>query len=100
MKRFWLAPAMLAAAVVYAGFDSESGLRTWWELRGALAEARGRIEDRQREMAALDAAARELDGEGDSFAMEEAIRVDLGLSRPDETIVLFDDPPGPSGRNP
>lgn len=98
MKRFWLAPALLAGAVLYAGLDPESGLRTWWQLRGALEQARARIDERQREMEALAAAARDLDG--DTFAMEEAIRVDLGLARPDETIVLFADEDDSSGRNP
>lgn len=98
VKRFWLAPALLAGAVLYAGLDPESGLRTWWQLRGALEQARARIDERQREMEALAAAARDLDG--DTFAMEEAIRVDLGLARPDETIVLFADEDDSSGRNP
>lgn len=98
MKRFWLAPALLAGAVLYAGLDPGSGLSTWWQLRGALGEARARIDQRQQEIDALAAAARDLDG--DTFAMEEAIRVDLGLARPDETIVLFAEEGEPSRRNP
>ena len=98
MKRFWLAPALLAGAVLYAGFDPESGLRTWWQLQRELEAARARIVEREAEIEALSAAARDLDG--DAFAMESAIRVDLGLSRPGEVIVLFTSADPSSDRNP
>lgn len=86
---------MLAAAILYAGLASDAGLQTWWQLRGELDAARERIAEREREMASLVTAARDLDGE--PFAMEEAIRVDLGLARPDETIVLFVENEGAEG---
>jgi cell division protein FtsB len=90
VRRFWLAPAMLAGAFLYAGLDADSGLRTWWQLRQELAASRARVGVAEAEIARLSAAARELDG--DPFAMESAIREDLGLARPGETIVLFAGP--------
>jgi len=78
---------MLVGAVVYAGLDPDSGLRTWWQLRGELAASRGRIEALEGEITRLSEAARDLDG--DPHAMERAIREDLGLARPGEIIVLF-----------
>jgi len=90
VRRFWLAPVLLAGAILYAGLDRDSGLRTWWQLRQELAASRERIGAREAEIARLTEAARDLDG--DPFAMESAIRVDLGLARPGETIVLFTGP--------
>jgi cell division protein FtsB len=86
---------MLAGAILYAGLDPDSGLRTWWQLRQELAASRERIAAREAEIARLAEAARDL--HGDPFAMESAIRVDLGLARPGETIVLFaeSDPSSP-----
>jgi cell division protein FtsB len=98
LRRFWLAPAMLAGAILYAGIDPGSGLRTWWQLRGELRESRQRAEHARVEIDRLEGAARRLDG--DPFAMEEAIREDLGLARPGETVVLFDREGGSSARNP
>jgi len=89
---------MLVVAVLFAGIDPDSGLRTWWQLRRERAESLERIEARRAEIARLEAASREL--HGDAFAMERAIRADLGLARPEETIVLFAGPETSSPRNP
>jgi len=89
---------MLAGAVLYAGIDPGSGLRTWWQLRGELRESQQRAERARAEIDRLERAAQRL--HGDSFAMEEAIRVDLGLARPGETVVLFSAGDGSSARNP
>jgi cell division protein FtsB len=98
VRRFWLAPAMLAGAVLYAGIDPDSGLRTWWQLRQEREASQERIRERRAEIARLEQAAREL--HGDPFAMERAIRNDLGLARPEEIIVLFDDPEASAVRTP
>jgi cell division protein FtsB len=89
---------MLAGAVLYAGIDPDSGLRTWWQLRGELQASRERAERVQAEIDRLERAAERL--HGDSFAMEEAIRVDLGLARPGETVVLLSERADSSARNP
>lgn len=98
VRRFWLVPAMLAGAVLYAGVDPDSGLRTWWQLRQERQASRERILERRAEIAQLEAAARDLDR--DDFAMEDAIRTELGLARSEETIVLFADSETSSPRNP
>ncbi|MBW2314713.1 MAG: septum formation initiator family protein [Deltaproteobacteria bacterium] len=98
MRRFWLAPVMLAGAVLYAGFDSESGLRAWANIRSELGASRERADATQAEIDRLALASRRL--HGDPFAMEAAIRVDLELSRPGETIVRFLDHDGSSAGNP
>lgn len=89
---------MLVGAILYAGVDPGSGLRTWWQLRAELRESRQRAEHARDEIDRLERAARRLDG--DPFAMEGAIREDLGLARPGETVVLFDREDGASARNP
>ena len=53
MRRFWLAPVMVAGAILYAGLDRDSGLRTWWQLRQELAASRERIAEREAEIARL-----------------------------------------------
>jgi cell division protein FtsB len=80
-----LIPALVAAALVYAAFDTDSGIRTWLQMRADLEashtrieEIRGEIQDRQRDAAVL---------ENDAFAIESAIREDLKLARPGETVV-------------
>jgi cell division protein FtsB len=80
-----LIPALVAAALVYAAFDTDSGIRTWLQMRADLEashtrieEIRGEIQDRQRDAAVL---------ENDAFAIESAIREDLKLARPGETVI-------------
>ena len=57
---------MLAGAVLYAGIDPDSGLRTWWRLRTELAESRARAAVTSSEIERLKADAAEL--HGDPFA--------------------------------
>ncbi len=85
MRRFLLIPALVAAVVVYAAFDQDSGLSRWWRLRGELRAAEMRIATARDEVARLTREAKGL--EDDPFAIEKAIREDLGLARPGETIV-------------
>jgi cell division protein FtsB len=85
VRRLLIVPALLAAAALYAWLDGEAGIRPWLRLRadGAaaqqrIAELRGRIEAREAEARAL---------ESDLFAIERAIREDLGFAAPDEVVV-------------
>jgi cell division protein FtsB len=98
VRRFWLVPAMLAAAMLYAAVDEDAGWRTWWRLRQGLEASRERVDDLSREIAHLSEASREL--AGDPFAMERAIREDLGLARPGEIVVRFSRSGSRSPRNP
>ncbi len=98
VKRYWIVPAMVAMALVQAGLDRDSGLRTWWRLDEEVGALNARIATLEVEIAELEAAAQALDG--DPFALERAIREDLGLARPGETVVRFDRSSVSSPRNP
>jgi cell division protein FtsB len=80
-----LIPALVAAALVYAGFDTDSGIRTWLHMRGVLGASRSRIAEVRREIGVLERDAAAL--ESDPFALERAIREDLKLARRGERIV-------------
>ena len=85
MSSWWAIPALIAAAVVFAAIDDESGLRTWWGLRADLAEARARIALLREDVGSRRDAAHSL--EQDEFAIERAIRERLEYVRPGETLV-------------
>lgn len=84
---FLLVPAALAAVMLLSFVDRESGLLTWFEFRAELAESRQRIAVLTAETEALRAEVSAL--ESDPFALERAIREDLELARPGETVVRF-----------
>ena len=87
MRGLLLIPALVAAVFVYAGFDPDSGIRTWLRMRADLAASHTRIEEIRGEIRALRRDAVVL--ENDAFAIESAIREDLKLARPGETVVRF-----------
>ena len=77
--------AIVAAAMAIAAADDETGIRAWRKSRSDLANAQARvvelearIESREGEAAAL---------RSEPLALERAIREDLGLARPGETVV-------------
>jgi len=78
-------PALVAVAVVYASFDHVAGIGTSLRLREDLRAAETRIEALRLGNAALRREAELL--QADSFAIERAIREDLKLSRPGETVL-------------
>jgi cell division protein FtsB len=82
-----LIPALVAAAFVYAAFDTDSGIRTWLQMRADLAASHTLIEEIRGEIQALQRDAAVLENE--PFAIESAIREDLKLARPGETVVRF-----------
>jgi cell division protein FtsB len=91
MKRIALALGIVLLAAVWALLDPAAGVRTWWELRSQLREAEARAAKAGAELAALEDEAQRLDA--DPLAVEAAIRADLGLARPGETIVRAVPPP-------
>jgi cell division protein FtsB len=95
LKGFLLIPALVAAALLYAVFDEESGVRTWLQMRSDLGASRVRISEIRRENRALRQEAALL--ESDPFAIESAIREDLNLARRGERLVRL---PAPEGTNP
>jgi cell division protein FtsB len=95
LKDVGIALAVAALVLGAAWFDEGSGPRAWLRLQADLQEVQGRmdalrprIEGRELESGAL--------GEG-SFAIERAIREDLGLARPGELVIRER---SPSLRNP
>lgn len=91
MKRIALSLGIVLLAAVWALLDPAAGVRTWWELRSQLREAEARAAKAGAELAALEDEAERL--EADPLAVEAAIRADLGLARPGETIVRAVPPP-------
>jgi cell division protein FtsB len=90
LKRYWIAPAIIAAALGLVMIDSEAGIRSWLRLRGDLRAAAARIDTLREQIGALEAETEAL--RSDPIAIESAIREDLHLARPGETVVrLIDD---------
>ena len=90
MRTTWLAPLVLGAVSGIALADGESGIPMWLRLREDARKAAERVELRSAENAALRAQIASLEQE--PFAVERAIREDLGLARPGEVVVRFDPP--------
>jgi cell division protein FtsB len=85
VRSLLLIPALVGVAAVYATFDGDSGIRAWWSMRNDLEQTHERVVSLRDETARL----REEVGalEGDRFAIERAIREDLGYARRGETVV-------------
>ena len=93
MKRFAIALGVVLAAAIWAAADPHAGVRTLWQLRAQLREAQARSAKLGEEVAALEAEADRL--ENDPLAVESAIRTDLGLAKPGETVVRAVPRPNP-----
>ncbi len=74
-------------ALLVASLDADSGIGTWLRMRGELDGARARIAKVQGDIAALRVEVAALRDGG--FAVERAIREQLGYARENETIVLL-----------
>ncbi len=85
-------------AFALAWVDDDAGLRNWWRLRGELAEARGRIAAVESRVAVREAEAERL--RDDPLALERAIREDLRLAKPGETLLIVRPEGEPNPRNP
>jgi cell division protein FtsB len=95
VKGLLLISAVLAVVVLYAAVGTDSGLRAWRRMHGDLAGAEARIAKLREDNADLERSAAAL--EADAFAIESAIREDLGLSRRGERILRLR---GPGHTNP
>ncbi len=85
MKALLFVAALVAAVIVHAAFDTDAGLGTWLRLRGLLSESQVHNAELRREILALETEAQALESGG--FAVERAIREQLGFARADETLV-------------
>ncbi len=88
MKALSLATILIAAFVVSALLDADSGLEIWLELRRDLAVSSGRVEQLIRENGALQSEIAILESEPD--AIDRAIREELDLAMPGEVVVRFE----------
>jgi cell division protein FtsB len=77
--------AVMAAAIGVAVADESTGIRTWLELRGDLRVAQARVAELETRIESRESEAEAL--RSNPFALEQAIREDLGLARPGETVV-------------
>ena len=80
-----MVPALVGVALLIAALDESSGIRTSLELHKELRAARSRIESVKSETERLRRESEAL--QHDPFAIERAIREDLGLARSGETLV-------------
>ncbi len=80
-----IALGIVALVAAFAGWDPDTGLRSWWRLRGDQVAAHQRIADLEREIRSLHAQSAAL--RTDPLAQERAIREDLGFARPGETVI-------------
>jgi cell division protein FtsB len=83
----WLALGVVVATIAVAFSDAESGVRTWWALRDDLRAAHERIDELRADVVELERDSGGLEGAGEPFALERAIRERLLYARPGETIV-------------
>jgi cell division protein FtsB len=92
----WI-PVLVLAAAGIAAFDERSGLPAWSRLRADTLAAHARIEVLRGDIEALRRDADALATE--DFAVERAIREELGLALPGESVVRLDGGrPGPVRR--
>ncbi len=87
MRAFWLVGMGSVLLFLLAIFDPQSGLLAWHRLHSELITSGDRIADLAGENAGLRAEIAAL--ESDAFAVERAIREDLGLALPGEIVVRF-----------
>jgi cell division protein FtsB len=87
-RQLWWIPVAAFAATGLLALDDRTGVPAWRRLRDDLRAADARIEILRGDIAALRAESLAL--ESDAFAVERAIREDLGLAQPGETVVRLD----------
>jgi cell division protein FtsB len=85
VKAVLIAAALVAAALVYAAFDTDAGLGTWLRLRAELRASEVRNSGLRAGIAMLEQEEGALRRGG--FALERAIREELGFVREGETLL-------------
>ncbi|MDG2050110.1 MAG: septum formation initiator family protein [Myxococcota bacterium] len=87
MRAYWLVAAVTALGIVLVLIDQKSGVAEWQRLRSELAVSQERIEELSARSEGLRSQIAELETE--PFAVERAIREELGLVRPGERLIRF-----------
>ena len=98
MLRWLITPALVLCAGLVAWLDPKNGVESWQKHREHLREARERIAELEAEIEA-----REKRGKlepHDDFAMEAAIREELGFARPGEIVIRLPRTDLPTGSLP
>lgn len=88
----------VALACALAWLDDDAGVRQWSRLRAELGEAQARIAQISARVAEREAAAAQL--RDDPLALERAIREELRLAKPGETVLIVPEADAPTPRNP
>lgn len=83
--RYLLIPALVAAALLAAWLDADSGIRAYLRLRDDVGATESRLQALRAAIGALESEADAL-GKSD-FAVERAIREELEWAKPGETVV-------------
>ena len=94
LRNLAIAAGIVALAFGFGWWDAEKGFRTWLGLKRELAAVDGRVAEARSRIAAARAEAEAL--RDDPLAQERAIRQDLRLARPGETVVRMSGGPGES----
>ncbi len=89
---------LLSLGLVSAALDEDSGVQSWLHLRSELEEARARVAALREETRRLHEEAGQL--ESGEFALERAIREELELARPGQTLLRLRRGDVPSARIP
>ena len=85
MRRFAWIGLVAAAVAAWFALDEQAGVPAWQRLRAERLTVQGRIDVLAEEVASLRREAESLERE--DFALESAIREELGLARPGESVV-------------
>jgi cell division protein FtsB len=84
-REFLFSLAIVASALAVAWADTESGVRTWLQVRRDLVVAQARVAELEQRIETREGEAESL--RKDPLALERAIREDLGLARSGEIVV-------------
>ena len=85
MRGILVIPVVLVVAGLHAALDEDAGIRRWLHLRTELSEAHERIAQLDADVTELRADAARLGH--DRFAIESAIREELGLAQAGQRVV-------------
>jgi cell division protein FtsB len=98
VRRLWVPAVLVVGALGWAVLDGERGVPALLRMRADLVQAEARMDALRLEIATREQEAEAL--RADAFAIEEAIRQDLGLARPGESVVRIPGALDPSLRIP
>ncbi|MDJ0787350.1 MAG: septum formation initiator family protein [Myxococcota bacterium] len=85
MLRWLITPALVLCAGLVAWLDPKNGVESWQKHREHLRAARERIAELEAEIEAREKRSKSINE--DEFALEAAIREDLGFARPGEIVI-------------